>query len=60
MYGPEVSEIVEHVFVAQVDGGEPTLSWEHDAWKWCGPGEAAGMLKWPENIEALWRCQAFL
>ena len=60
MYGPEASEIVEHVFVAQVGGGEPTLSWEHDAWMWCKAGEAAGMLKWPENIEALWRCQAFL
>lgn len=59
-YGPEPKEVVEHVFVARVEGGEPTLSWEHDAWKWCGADEAAGLLKWPNNIEALWRCESFL
>ena len=59
-YGPEPQEIVEHVFVGEVEGGEPTLSGEHDAWKWCGPNEAASLLKWPNNIEALWRCQSFL
>lgn len=59
-YGPDPDEIVEHVFVAEVDGGEPTLSHEHDAWGWHAPEEAASMLKWPNNIEALWRCEAFL
>ena len=59
-YGPGPDEIVEHVFVAQVDGGDPTLSREHDAWRWAVPGEAVGMLKWPDNIEALWRCEALL
>ena len=59
-YGPGPDEIVEHVFVAQVDGGDPTLSREHDAWRWVVPEEAVGMLKWPDNIEALWRCEAFL
>ena len=59
-YGPEPTEIVEHVFVGQVEGGEPVLSWEHDAWISCDADEAANLLKWPENIEALWRCQSFL
>ena len=59
-YGPDPDEIVEHVFVAKVDGGDPELSWEHDAWGWRVPEEAASMLKWPNNIEALWRCEAFL
>ena len=59
-YGPDADEIVEHVFVAEVDGGDPTLSREHDAWGWRVPEEAARMLKWPTNVEALWRCEAFL
>ena len=58
--GPDPDEIVEHVFVAQVEGGDPTLSSEHDAWGWHVPEEAASMLKWPNNIEALWRSEAFL
>ncbi len=59
-YGPDPDEIVEHVFVAEVDGDDPTLSPEHDAWGWHQPEEAASMLKWPNNIEALWRCEALL
>ena len=59
-FGPGPVEIVEHVFVAEVDGRDPTLSQEHDAWEWLTPGEAVGMLKWPENIDAIWRCEAFL
>lgn len=59
-YGPDPDEVVEHVFAAEVDGGAPTLSWEHDAWGWYVPEEAVGMLKWSNNVEALWRCEAFL
>ena len=59
-YGPDPVEIAEHVFVAEVDGGDPELSWEHDAWGWSVPEAAASMLKWPNNIEAIWRCEAFL
>ena len=59
-YGPGPDEIVEHVFVAEVDGSAPTLSWEHDAWEWRPPEEAVGMLKWPNNIEAIGRCEDFL
>ncbi len=59
-YGPGPDEIVEHVFVAEVDGGDPTLSHEHDAWGWHAPEEAARMLRWPNNVEALRRCEEFL
>ena len=60
VYGPDPDEIVEHVFVAEVDGGEPTLSREHNAWGWHAPEEAASMLMWPNNIEALWRFDTHL
>ena len=59
-YGPGPVEITEHVFVAEVDGRDPTLSQEHDAWGWHTPAEAVGMLKWPNNVEGLRRCEAFL
>ena len=59
-YGPGPDEIVEHVFVAEVDGDEPTLSWEHDAWEWHAPEEAVRILKWPNNVEGIWRCEEFL
>ncbi len=59
-YVPNTNEIVEHVFVAEVCDNEPTLSQEHDAWKWRPPDEAADMLKWQNNVDALWRCEAFL
>ena len=59
-YGPEPTEIVEHVFVAKVEGGEPALSWEHDDWRWCAPDDASHLLKWPDNIEALKRAEGFL
>ena len=59
-FGPGPVEIVEHVFVAEVDGRDPTLSQEHDAWEWLTPGEAVGMLKWPNNVEGIRRCEAFL
>ena len=59
-YGPDPNEIVEHVFVGQVDGGDPTLSSEHNSWAWHVANEAARMLYWPNNIEALWQCEAFL
>ena len=55
-YGPDPDEVVEH----EVDGDDPTLSWEHNAWGWHAPEEAARMLKWPNNVEALWRCEEFL
>ena len=59
-YGPDPDEIVEHVFVGAVDGGEPTLCREHDAWGGHVPEEPTKMLKWPNDIEALWRSEAFL
>ena len=59
-FRPGPVEIVEHVFVAEVDGRDPTLSQEHDAWGWHTPEEAVCMLKWPDNVEGIRRCEEFL
>jgi len=61
MYPPGVNEIVEHVFIAFIDGyTEPALSHEHDTWEWCSVDEALGRLKYPGNIEALKRCSILI
>jgi len=58
---PGVTEIVEHVFVAAVEGEEPVITpEEHDEWHWCTYKEALALLVWPENIEALKCCQRVL
>ena len=61
LYAAGVEEIVEHVFLAWVDGQqEPTLTWEHDQWQWCSYHHALGLLAWPGNIEALKRCERLM
>jgi dATP pyrophosphohydrolase len=61
IYPPGAQEIVEHAFVAFVDGqGDPTLSGEHDSWQWCNLSHALGLLHYPGNIEALKRCAIYL
>ena len=61
LYSPPVEEIVEHVFVAFVEGlGEPTLSMEHDMWQWCTLDKALRLLTYPGNIQALERCADYL
>lgn len=60
IYPQGVNEIVEHMFIAFIDGNtEPTLSHEHDTFAWCSVEQALGKLKYPGNIEGLKRC-AFL
>ncbi len=59
-FRPGPVEIIEHVFVAEVDGRDPTLSREHEAFGWHAPGEAVRMVKWPANVEGIRRCEAFL
>ena len=61
-YAPEVSEIIEHAYVSNVsDLGEPTLSREHDAYKWQSfPDIDMKDLFWPENQKALRTAWAFL
>ena len=62
---------MEHVFVAEVIGGEPKLSLEHDAWRWCAIDEALRLLAIPgyeppvpgyadNTAEALRRCRRLL
>ena len=61
MYPTEVNEIVEHVFIAFIDGHtEPTLSYEHDTWGWFSVDQALRKLKYPGNTEALKQCANLL
>lgn len=61
LYPPGTESITEHVFVARItDEQEPELSEEHDQYRWCKFDEALGLLRWPENIEALKRCNRIL
>jgi len=60
-YESGVEEIEEHAFVAFVDQQqEPTISWEHDRWQWCGFSQALKLLTYAGNIEALKRCDRFV
>jgi 8-oxo-dGTP pyrophosphatase MutT (NUDIX family) len=46
---PGTEEIVVRSFLVEVSPGwEPTLDHEHDDYRWCTPGEALGLLHWPE------------
>jgi dATP pyrophosphohydrolase len=61
MYSPGTVVIVEHVFIAIVERHEePTLSEEHDKWKWCTLDQALQLLIYPGNIQALKKCAIYL
>lgn len=61
MYLEEVNEMIEHVFIAFIEGPtEPTLSHEHDKFEWCSADQAMGKLKYPGNIKGLKRCAVLL
>jgi len=61
LYPPGTESITEHVFMARItDEQEPELSDEHDQYRWCKFDEAISLLRWPENIEALKRCNRVL
>lgn len=62
LYGPNVTEITEYVFLAFLDASvEPKIdSREHDGWAWCSFEEALRKLRWPGNLEALKRCEEVL
>ncbi len=53
-YDPSVVQMEVTCFrVAALDNWEPTLDWEHDAHRWCAPGDAFKTLRWPETAQAL-------
>jgi dATP pyrophosphohydrolase len=53
-YDPAVAHVNVTCFhVAAPDDWEPKLDWEHDAHRWCDPGEAFAALRWPATAEAL-------
>jgi len=61
LYPSGTGSITEHVFMARItDEREPKLSEEHDQYRWCKLNEALSLLRWPENIEALRRCNGIL
>ena len=41
--------------VVAPDDWEPKLDWEHDDYRWCKPGEAFNVLRWPATAGALRR-----
>ena len=52
LYDPRFKEFISHRFVAEVESGEPKLSFEHDAWRWCGLDEATSLLRYQNDAEA--------
>jgi 8-oxo-dGTP pyrophosphatase MutT (NUDIX family) len=53
-YDPAVVHVEVTCFrVAAPDDWEPTLDWEHDDHRWCEPGEAVALLRWPATAGAL-------
>jgi 8-oxo-dGTP pyrophosphatase MutT (NUDIX family) len=54
LYDPSVAQVEVTCFrVTAPDEWEPTLDWEHDAHRWCEPGEAFSTLHWPDTAQAL-------
>jgi dATP pyrophosphohydrolase len=53
-YTPGTERVHVACFLAEAPAGwEPELDWEHDAYRWCLPGEATELLYWPEPREVL-------
>ena len=53
-YDPSVAEVKVTCFqVTAPEEWEPNLDWEHDAHRWCDPGEAFATLRWPATAQAL-------
>ena len=60
-YHTDTLTIREHVFLAKIIGdGDPVLSFEHEAYEWSGFDRAMGLLKWPNNRQALEFCHQLL
>jgi diaminopimelate epimerase len=54
LYGPGVETVPEEAFAAEAPvGWEPTLSWEHDDYRWCSLEEALELLRYEGNREGL-------
>lgn len=61
LYPSTTERITEYVFMARItDAQRLELSEEHDQYRWCKFDEALSLLRWPENIEALKRCNKVL
>jgi dATP pyrophosphohydrolase len=62
LYAAGVETITEYVFAAPVDRQlAPVIDpREHVGWGWFGYDQALARLTWPDNIEALRRCQTLI
>jgi dATP pyrophosphohydrolase len=53
-YDRSIAEVEVTCFhVTAPDDWEPRLDWEHDGYRWCAPGEAFALLRWPATAQAL-------
>ena len=60
-YEPKTDNIDEYVFLAEVKGtSKPSLSFEHEEYRWVSFVEGKSLLKWPDNINALKYCEKWL
>lgn len=62
LYLDEVEKITVFAFAALVrTGQDPILDpHEHDRWTWCDIEKALGLIDWPDNREALRKCDRML
>ena len=57
-YSPGPTEVTERIFVAQLSASsEPTLSSEHESWRWCSALEAKSLLTFGGNAQCLDACE---
>jgi dATP pyrophosphohydrolase len=59
-WGKDVFVVPEHTFGVKVDGHTIRLSHEHTEYRWVSYQQAAEMLKWDSNKNALWELDARL
>ena len=60
-YHPDVDKATEYSFLAEVKPAtEPSLSFEHEEYRWVSFVEGKSLLKWSDNINALGYCEKWL
>ena len=60
-YAPNVNKVTEQLFIAEAKStSKPSLSFEHNEYRWVGYTEGLNLLKWPKNKDALKYCEGWL
>ncbi len=57
-WGKDVYVVPEYTFGVKIDSSSVTLSREHTEYRWVSYQDAAEMLKWDSNKNALWELNA--